>query len=107
MHKNPDRLEEVNKEVAAFGCKIVAQYAVLGAIPADVRWRAVGGSIPACGTRAIADYFIQGWQVYRWSAQKIRRGAHERPGKMAPHRALFKPGYFLTLRDIEAESFFR
>jgi uncharacterized protein with GYD domain len=30
MHKNPDRLEEVNKEVAAFGCKIVAQYAVLG-----------------------------------------------------------------------------
>jgi uncharacterized protein with GYD domain len=30
MQKNPDRLEEVNKEVAAFGCKIVAQYAVLG-----------------------------------------------------------------------------
>ena len=30
MHKNPDRLEEVNNEVAAFGCKIVAQYAVLG-----------------------------------------------------------------------------
>ena len=30
MHKNPDRLEEVNKEVAEFGCKIVAQYAVLG-----------------------------------------------------------------------------
>jgi uncharacterized protein with GYD domain len=30
MHKNPDRLEEVNKEVDAFGCKIVAQYAVLG-----------------------------------------------------------------------------
>lgn len=31
MHKNPDRLEEVNKEVDEFGCKIVAQYAVLGA----------------------------------------------------------------------------
>ena len=30
MHKNPDRLEEVNKEVDAFGCKIIAQYAVLG-----------------------------------------------------------------------------
>jgi uncharacterized protein with GYD domain len=30
MHKNPSRLEEVNKEVAEFGCKIVAQYAVLG-----------------------------------------------------------------------------
>lgn len=30
MHKNPDRLEEVNKEMAEFGCMIVAQYAVLG-----------------------------------------------------------------------------
>jgi len=30
LHKNPARLEEVNKEVAEFGCKIVAQYAVLG-----------------------------------------------------------------------------
>ncbi|HET9295500.1 MAG TPA: GYD domain-containing protein [Candidatus Binatia bacterium] len=30
MHKNPDRLNEVNKEVDAFGCKIIAQYAVLG-----------------------------------------------------------------------------
>lgn len=30
MHKNPDRLEEVNKEVDAFGCKIVAQYARAG-----------------------------------------------------------------------------
>jgi uncharacterized protein with GYD domain len=31
LHKNPDRLEEVNKEIADFGCKVVAQYAVLGA----------------------------------------------------------------------------
>src|SRR5260370_6397764 len=31
LHKNPARLDEVNKEVAEFGCKIVAQYAVLGA----------------------------------------------------------------------------
>ena len=30
LHKNPDRLEEVNKEVTDFGCKVVAQYAVLG-----------------------------------------------------------------------------
>jgi uncharacterized protein with GYD domain len=30
LHKNPDRLEEVNKEIADFGCNIVAQYAVLG-----------------------------------------------------------------------------
>ena len=30
LHKNPDRLEEVNKEIADFGCKVVAQYAVLG-----------------------------------------------------------------------------
>ena len=30
MHKNPDRMEEVNKEIAHFGCKVVAQYAVLG-----------------------------------------------------------------------------
>jgi uncharacterized protein with GYD domain len=30
LHKEPDRLEEVNKEIADFGCKILAQYAVLG-----------------------------------------------------------------------------
>ena len=30
LHKNPDRLEEVNKEIAAFGCTVVGQYAVLG-----------------------------------------------------------------------------
>lgn len=30
LHKNPDRLVEVNKEVEQFGCKVVAQYAVLG-----------------------------------------------------------------------------
>ena len=31
LHKNPDRLVEVNKEVEQFGCKVIAQYAVLGA----------------------------------------------------------------------------
>ena len=30
LHKNPDRLIEVNKEIEDFGCRIVAQYAVLG-----------------------------------------------------------------------------
>ena len=30
LHSNPDRLEEVNGEIADFGCKVVAQYAVLG-----------------------------------------------------------------------------
>ena len=30
LHKNPDRLEAVNKEIEDFGCKIVAQYALLG-----------------------------------------------------------------------------
>ena len=30
LHKNPDRLEEVNKEIADFGCKVVGQYATLG-----------------------------------------------------------------------------
>jgi len=30
MHKDPDRLEQVNKEIADFGCRVVAQYAVLG-----------------------------------------------------------------------------
>jgi uncharacterized protein with GYD domain len=30
LHRNPDRLEEVNKEIADFGCKVVAQYATLG-----------------------------------------------------------------------------
>jgi len=31
LHKNPERLEEVNREIADFGCKVVTQYAVLGA----------------------------------------------------------------------------
>ena len=31
LHKKPDRLVEVNKEVEQFGCKVIAQYAVLGA----------------------------------------------------------------------------
>lgn len=30
LHKDPDRLDEVNQEIAEFGCKVVAQYAVLG-----------------------------------------------------------------------------
>ena len=30
LHRNPDRLNAVNQEIAAFGCKVVAQYAVLG-----------------------------------------------------------------------------
>src|SRR5712691_5831746 len=30
LHKNPDRLEQVNKGIADVGCKVVAQYAVLG-----------------------------------------------------------------------------
>ena len=30
LHKDPDRLEAVNKEIAEFGCKLLAQYAVLG-----------------------------------------------------------------------------
>jgi uncharacterized protein with GYD domain len=30
LHKDPDRLEKVNQEIAEFGCNIVAQYAVLG-----------------------------------------------------------------------------
>jgi uncharacterized protein with GYD domain len=30
MHNNPDRLIEVDKEIEQFGCKVLAQYAVLG-----------------------------------------------------------------------------
>jgi len=30
LHKDPDRLDEVNQEIADFGCNVVAQYAVLG-----------------------------------------------------------------------------
>jgi uncharacterized protein with GYD domain len=30
LHKDPDRMEQVNKEIAEFGCTVVAQYAVLG-----------------------------------------------------------------------------
>lgn len=30
LHGQPDRLTDVNKEIEGFGCKIVAQYGVLG-----------------------------------------------------------------------------
>jgi uncharacterized protein with GYD domain len=30
LHTNPDRLEEVNQEIADFGCQVVLQYALLG-----------------------------------------------------------------------------
>ena len=30
LHARPDRLDEVNREIEEFGCKIVSQYAVLG-----------------------------------------------------------------------------
>ncbi len=30
LHARPERLEEVNREIEDFGCKIVGQYAVLG-----------------------------------------------------------------------------
>jgi uncharacterized protein with GYD domain len=30
LHAHPDRLAEVNKEIDGFGCKVVAQYALLG-----------------------------------------------------------------------------
>src|SRR5262245_54971691 len=30
LHKNPDRLEAVNNEIAEFGCTVQGQYAVLG-----------------------------------------------------------------------------
>lgn len=31
LHANPDRMNEVNKEIEAFGCKVITQYATLGA----------------------------------------------------------------------------
>jgi hypothetical protein len=31
LHKDPERLDAVNKEIAEFGCKVVTQYAVLSA----------------------------------------------------------------------------
>jgi len=30
LHKDPERLDAVNKEISEFGCKVVTQYAVLG-----------------------------------------------------------------------------
>lgn len=30
LHKDPDRLDAVNKEITDFGCRVVTQYAVLG-----------------------------------------------------------------------------
>lgn len=30
LHKDADRLNEVNQEIADFGCQVVSQYAVLG-----------------------------------------------------------------------------
>ncbi len=31
LHKNPERLEEVNREIEQLGCKVSGQWAVLGA----------------------------------------------------------------------------
>ncbi len=31
LHKRPERIDEVNREIEEFGCKIVAQYSLLGA----------------------------------------------------------------------------
>ncbi len=31
LHAHPERLEEVNAEIAEFGCKVMGQYATLGA----------------------------------------------------------------------------
>ena len=30
LHKNPERIDQVNQEINRFGCKVIAQYAVLG-----------------------------------------------------------------------------
>jgi uncharacterized protein with GYD domain len=30
LHAHPERLNEVNKEIANFGCQVVSQYALLG-----------------------------------------------------------------------------
>lgn len=30
LHANPERMIEVNKEIEAFGCKVLTQYATLG-----------------------------------------------------------------------------
>ena len=30
LHNNPERLEEVNSEIAEFGCTVIGQYATLG-----------------------------------------------------------------------------
>ncbi len=30
LHANPDRMEEVNREIDSFGCKVLSQYALLG-----------------------------------------------------------------------------
>ena len=30
LHRNPERLGEVNREVEAFGCKVLSQYVLLG-----------------------------------------------------------------------------
>jgi len=30
LHSHPERMEQVNKEISEFGCKVVSQYALLG-----------------------------------------------------------------------------
>jgi len=30
LHKDPERVESVNKEIESFGCKVLSQYATLG-----------------------------------------------------------------------------
>src|SRR6266851_7944306 len=31
LHKNPERIDAVNKDIEEFGCKVLSQYATLGA----------------------------------------------------------------------------
>src|ERR1700737_3913139 len=31
LHKNPERIDAVNKDIEEFGCKVIGQYATLGA----------------------------------------------------------------------------
>ncbi len=31
LHNRPERIDEVNREIEEFGCKVVSQYSVLGA----------------------------------------------------------------------------
>ena len=79
LHKNPDRLDEVNKEIEEFGCKVLGQYAVLGArvarspAPNYPKPPRPGSLAPNVGDHGPSDSALaaaSGWRLHRLAADR-------------------------------------